>query len=448
MGNASPKIKRVDSGPFSTDEFVRLKACFDRIAKVSASPEVLDEKGFGQIFGKNVSFRCVDLEGAGAVNLSQFRDGIARACGRARTEDQLLSFLVACDEKWDRTSIFDAKDLEKVFRSAFVTSLLAETSSLTDVEERGVDLSRLVKSVLGGRSSVTFSDLLTWSFSKGRSLSRAFGAFVYARCKLGGDRGLPGPARVFRWPLLGAKSVLRREDVFSLAMCAESLQGRWDLLYDVSHGRSFDRLCFDLLGYAGPTLVVIRDQKGNVFGAFASCPWSEEVGEKKFFGDPNSFLFSVRPKFNVMRTSGDAQDENYLYLNRAGYSLPHGLAFGGSIGNFRLWLCEDFGTDKCRASARGVTTYERGRLRTATSSGAEGSSFLVDELEVWGLGGEDALLAQATRRDESARIREKMRKVDKARLLDDFTKEFMLGKTFGKDAKSQLISASKDGDGC
>tara|TARA_B100000161_G_C33452833_1_gene369936 strand:- start:274 stop:489 length:216 start_codon:yes stop_codon:yes gene_type:complete len=71
---------------------------------------------------------------------------------------------------------------------------------------------------------------------------------------------------------------------------------------------------------------------------------------------------------------------------------------------------------------------------------------MIETLEVWGLGGDDAMSAQSKERQESSRIRQQMRKVDKARLLDDFTKEFMLGKTFGKDINSEMTQSARDCD--
>ena len=130
----------------------------------------------------------------------------------------------------------------------------------------------------------------------------------------------------------------------------------------------------------------------------------------------------------ILRPGSACQEENYQYMNRKGYSSSPGLGFGGAIGNFRLFICADFGTDKCKERTIGVTTFERGRLRSSRTS-----EFMIETLEVWGLGGDDAMSAQSKERQESSRIRQQMRKVDKARLLDDFTKEFMLGKTFGKD---------------
>jgi len=52
-------------------------------------------------------------------------------------------------------------------------------------------------------------------------------------------------------------------------------------LYDriaFDHGASFNRFCHCVFGYAGPTVLIIKDSKNNVFGAYTtacklSCPF-------------------------------------------------------------------------------------------------------------------------------------------------------------------------------
>jgi len=335
------------------------------------------------------------------------------------------------------------KDLIRIFRLGFALSLVAQLGDANAVKiSKSVDVSKLVSSVLSGRSNVSIHELLTCCTYKFRSFSRLFGTFVYSRFSLCPEGVVPSSSRVFRWPSIekGKRTILKKMDMFALAMSSEMLQCEWRSLYDVDHGRSFERLCFDVLGYSGPTLFVIRDTDGNVFGALADTAWSEDAGEKNFFGTPNSFLYALRPSVKILRPDGSAQEENYQYMNRKGYSSSPGLGFGGSIGNFRLFICADFGTDKCKERTIGVTTFERGRLRSSSKK----SEFMIETLEVWGLGGEDAMCAQSKERQESSRIRQQMRKVDKARLLDDFTKEFMFGKTFGKDVNSELVKAARD----
>lgn len=53
-----------------------------------------------------------------------------------------------------------------------------------------------------------------------------------------------------------------------------TLRGRfYPLFSSIKHGESFSTFCKSLLGCVGPTLLVVRDREGCVFGGFASTRW-------------------------------------------------------------------------------------------------------------------------------------------------------------------------------
>ncbi|CAM9389398.1 unnamed protein product, partial [Heterosigma akashiwo] len=66
-------------------------------------------------------------------------------------------------------------------------------------------------------------------------------------------------------------------------------------------------------------------------------------------GGGGGFLFRLEPEFRIYpaRVGGN---ENFMYLNLKGFSLPHGMGMGGSIGNFRFFLPEML--EDCSTSAR------------------------------------------------------------------------------------------------
>lgn len=68
------------------------------------------------------------------------------------------------------------------------------------------------------------------------------------------------------------------------------------LLYSTKDsGTSFNRLVWNILGYGGPTLLVVLLDKGSiVFGAYNPANWSDGL---KFQGDSGCFLFSLSPSF-------------------------------------------------------------------------------------------------------------------------------------------------------
>lgn len=53
-----------------------------------------------------------------------------------------------------------------------------------------------------------------------------------------------------------------------------TLRHRWRLLFSTkTHGESFQSLLHQI-SHQGPTLVIIRDTDGHVFGGFASTSWA------------------------------------------------------------------------------------------------------------------------------------------------------------------------------
>lgn len=51
----------------------------------------------------------------------------------------------------------------------------------------------------------------------------------------------------------------------------------------------------------GPTVLIIKDKEGYVYGGYASQPW-ERHGD--FYGDMKSFLFQVIPKASIFKPTG------------------------------------------------------------------------------------------------------------------------------------------------
>ena len=82
-------------------------------------------------------------------------------------------------------------------------------------------------------------------------------------------------------------------------------------------------------------------------------------------------------------------------------------------------------------AARMCLTYACGFL---LSTGGE--DFVLEGMEVWGVGGEEAAAAQAAAALARARMREKMKKVDKARMVEtQFDREILFEKTFARKGR-------------
>lgn len=147
----------------------------------------------------------------------------------------------------------------------------------------------------------------------------------------------------------------------------------WRLVFSTHlHGESFTKMLSGLMHH-GPTLLLIKDTKGHVFGGFASQAWELKP---QFQGDPSCFLFSVFPKLRVYTATG--YNQHFMYLNQHQQTMPNGLGMGGQHDYFGLWLDCDFGRGHSRARPK-CTTYGSPQL-------SADEDFILDSVEVWAVG--------------------------------------------------------------
>lgn len=147
----------------------------------------------------------------------------------------------------------------------------------------------------------------------------------------------------------------------------------WRLLFSTQlHGQSFSQLC-SLITSQGPSLIVLEDRDGYVFGGFASCSW--EV-KPQFQGDNKCFLFSIAPRMATYTPTG--YNNHFMYLNYGQQTMPNGLGMGGQHHYFGLWVAADFGKGHSKAKPA-CTTYSSPQLSAQ-------EDFQFEKMEVWGLG--------------------------------------------------------------
>lgn len=108
--------------------------------------------------------------------------------------------------------------------------------------------------------------------------------------------------------------------MFINASLPAALRDEWRLLFSSrKHGESFSKL----LGYVqkqGPTVLVVKDKGGAVFGSFAPDTWALGPG---FVGDETSFLFRLKPTMEVYNST--RFNDHYQYLNVQQQTMPNGL---------------------------------------------------------------------------------------------------------------------------
>lgn len=150
-------------------------------------------------------------------------------------------------------------------------------------------------------------------------------------------------------------------------------QHRWHLLFSSElHGHSFAQLC-GRVPHRGPSLLLLKDLDGHVFGGFASCSW--EI-KPQFQGDNRCFLFSISPSMAVYTCTG--YNNHYMYLNHGQQTIPNGLGMGGQHHYFGLWIDVDFGKGHSKAKPT-CTTYNSPQLSAH-------EDFRFEKMEVWAVG--------------------------------------------------------------
>uniref|UniRef100_A0A023FB64 MTOR-associated protein MEAK7 n=1 Tax=Triatoma infestans TaxID=30076 RepID=A0A023FB64_TRIIF len=171
----------------------------------------------------------------------------------------------------------------------------------------------------------------------------------------------------------GYASILRPSDVIMLRWnLGQKSTLKWRLLFCLDNdGQSWSTFLKAIIAQ-GPTLIVIQDTNKYVFGAFASQSWNVNPN---FYGNEDSFLFTLQPKMNNFESSG--YNKNYQYINTGQSTLPNGLGMGGVHNYWGLFLNASFGSGLVSESCTTFKNYKRL---------AYDKEFTIDKLQVWGVG--------------------------------------------------------------
>ncbi|CEG43107.1 Uncharacterized conserved protein, contains TLDc domain [Plasmopara halstedii] len=351
---------------------------------------------------------CCDLQ------IIDFAQGVAQ-CVRASSQAICRALFNLFGPSPQATAMTE----KELFHLLFACLVMAEGREVDDVNQMMLVAMTLARAAMPpSRQSdrVSFIEFVQWTELQLPLLYTVFTTWIAQKC----FESLTKPS--YEAPRLSPKSeILSRSHFVALSMVTTSLQRTLNRLYtSTQDGLSFNRLSYHILGYSGPTLTVIRDVQGAVFGMFCDTEWKES---SRYYGGNGCFLFRLAPDINICRVSASGINENYMYLNSKGYALPRGLGMGGSTDKFRLFLSEDL--DEQSYTIAKCLSFEPGRL-------SFNEHFVIDVMEVWGCGGDESEHNQEKHRLETAELINRARKVDKAQFIDnDFDKETFLGKTFG-----------------
>ncbi|XP_006653852.2 uncharacterized protein LOC102721075 [Oryza brachyantha] len=191
-----------------------------------------------------------------------------------------------------------------------------------------------------------------------------------------------------------------------------------DLLYRSSvHGKGLSRFWSCVEGYKGPVVILLSafSSSGDADRRWGIGILTEEGLENKdtFYGS-SGFLCSTYPIFRMLPPSGKEKNFTYCHLHPQirvyeAKPKPVGLGFGGTIGNERIFLDEDFSKLMVRHHAVDKT-YQHGSL--IPNQGYLPVEASVLDVEVWGLGGEATRRQQDVYKKREDIFSEQRRKVD------------------------------------
>ena len=232
---------------------------------------------------------------------------------------------------------------------------------------------------------------------------------------------------------------------------------KWHRLYSGSDGWTFQKLEHAIMGYEGPTLLVIKasskQHESVVLGAYTSAKW--EKNKRDFFGVADCFLFQLAPTLRVLKSlpKMGTRGGHYMYFHSNTNTqnlnplkkdeLAEGLGFGGTVRNPRLFI--DCHLEECRASSKD-TSFEEGHLGITPSDDPFSSTFSpsggvsttstlhIESLEVYAVGDIEAnkrgFQAQTFYRDIADSTLRNARTVDKAAFLGDMRSGAIESKAF------------------
>ncbi|BFF93931.1 uncharacterized protein DMAD_11677 [Drosophila madeirensis] len=129
------------------------------------------------------------------------------------------------------------------------------------------------------------------------------------------------------------------------------MPSHWTLLYDSNeHGVGANRFLHHVLGYRGPTLVLLHTKDEQTYCVAAPSEWKET---HLFVGGEGSCVIQLLPKFVILE-----KKPNILYLNTSIRGYPKGLRAGADPRKPIIAVDEHFENVDCKGLAAGLISIE------------------------------------------------------------------------------------------
>ncbi|XP_017120892.1 uncharacterized protein LOC108141824 [Drosophila elegans] len=129
------------------------------------------------------------------------------------------------------------------------------------------------------------------------------------------------------------------------------MPSHWTLLYDSNeHGVGANRFLHHVLGYRGPTLVLLHTKDEQTYCVASPTEWKET---HLFVGGEGSCVIQLLPKFVILEKKA-----NILYLNTSIRGYPKGLRAGADPRKPIIAVDEHFENVDCKGLAAGLMSIE------------------------------------------------------------------------------------------
>lgn len=259
------------------------------------------------------------------------------------TRDEIEEFInELCDVKGD--GVLKRSDLAAVFKSiheAIFSPKIDENSSNLHQNVLEVFLNAATFSKKGegtSEDSMSSADFRNWC-SLLPSVRKFLGSLLMPPDS--GRLGFQVPHLQYPENLTSDLLILRKEYGWHIggALSQHEVE-EWKLLYHSSiNGLSFNTFLGNISSGDGPTVLIIKDTEGFIYGGYASQPWERQ---SDFYGDMKSFLFQLYPRASIFRPTGANNNLQWCAVNFSSDSIPNGIGFGGRANHFGLFLSASF----------------------------------------------------------------------------------------------------------
>ena len=150
-----------------------------------------------------------------------------------------------------------------------------------------------------------------------------------------------------------------------------------ELIYRGNRDGSKNSVFHNKCDNQGPTVCLYKNEKGNIFGGYASISWTNSGNGHSA---PDSFIFTL--------TNNYGTEPNKFHNTNVNNSVYHTNSTGPCFYD-DIWFCEDFRSNKKKSS--GYTTFPRaykdtlnkGKSIFTGDNNDENGFFILTEIEVF-----------------------------------------------------------------